>query len=47
MDRDEALRLLKGGKEGVREWNKRHEAWWETLEVREPQKGARLGVRCR
>ena len=25
MDRDEALRLLKGGKEGVREWN--HRRW--------------------
>ena len=26
MDRDEALRLLKGGKEGIKEWNERREA---------------------
>jgi hypothetical protein len=26
MDRDEALRLLKGGEEGVKEWNRRREA---------------------
>src|SRR4051812_20008623 len=26
MDRDEALKLLKGGREGVREWNQRRRA---------------------
>lgn len=26
MDRDEALRLLEGGPEGVAEWNRRREA---------------------
>ncbi len=26
MDRDEALRLLRGGPEGIDEWNRRREA---------------------
>ena len=30
MDRDEALELLWGGKEGVVEWNRRREAGWES-----------------
>ncbi len=30
MDRDEALKLLRGGEEGVKEWNERRKAGKET-----------------
>jgi hypothetical protein len=38
MDRDEAMRLLKGGSEGVAEWNRRRKVGEEILSLA----GARL-----
>lgn len=35
MDRDEALKLLRGGEEGVAEWNRRRESGEETPNLRE------------
>ena len=34
MDRNEALKLLKGGLEGVAEWNQRRKAGEEILDLR-------------
>ena len=43
MDRDEALRLLTGGPEGVAEWNRRREAGEGIPDLREARlDGARL-----
>jgi hypothetical protein len=37
MDRNEALRLLKGGEAGVREWNRRREAGEEIPNLRDAE----------
>jgi hypothetical protein len=43
MDRDEALRLLKGGSEGVAEWNRRRKVGEEIPPLREADlRGANL-----
>ncbi len=39
MDRDEALRLLQGGREGIAEWNRRRLAGEEVPDLRKADLG--------